>query len=85
MKTWDHYNLTYDALMAIGDYGKAQESRIAIALYNMVLTSGDECLALDLREYRRNAGRGQSYLDRHNLPAFPDANEIAVIAAWMEC
>lgn len=83
MKTWDHYNQTYDALMAVGDYGKAQQSRLAIALYNMVLTSGEECLALDMRVYRRNAVKGQSYLDRNNLPAFPDASEIAAIAYWM--
>lgn len=83
MKTWQDYNQTYDALMSIGDIGKAQQSRLAIALWGMVQSSGDEYLPGDLAVYRNNARRGQSYLDKHNLPSFPDANEIAVIAYQM--
>ena len=84
MKTWTDYNQTYDALMAIGDYGKAQQSRIAIALYGMACTSDEECLALDMRVYRRNAVKGQSYLAMHNLPEFPSPSEITAITYWMQ-
>lgn len=84
MNTYELHDLTYDALMAVGDSSKAQQSRLAIALYNMVVTSDQETLAHDMTVYRRNALRGKAYLEKHNLPAFPDSKEIADLIAWRE-
>lgn len=81
---WSDYNKIYDDLMAIGDIGKPQQSRIAIALWGMVQTGGDNYLPGDLEVYRNNAMRGQAYLDKHGLPAYPDANEIAEIMRRMD-
>lgn len=80
MQTYAEYDATYDRLMAIGDHSRAQEARIAIALYGMVLTGGDTYEIGDLAVYRNNAKRGRAYLDRNNLPDYPSNAEIAALA-----
>jgi predicted SprT family Zn-dependent metalloprotease len=85
MTAYEKYNALYDHLFSLGDCTKAQQSRLAIVLYNMVLASDEECLAHDLSNYRRFAITGQSYLDRHNLTLSPSFSELSDLAKEMGC
>jgi len=83
MKTYDQWNAHYDRLFFLGDCTKAQESRLAICLYNMVLIDGD-CMPLDMRNYRVAAKRGIAYLDKQGLTMHPSDQEIADLAEMMD-